>query len=67
MVLVVKNTPANAGDLKRLRFDLWVRKFPWRREWQSTPESPWTEEPGGLQSAGLHRVRVGLRDAAAAA
>ena len=33
----------------------WVRKIPWRRAWQLTPvylpgESPWTEEPGGLQS-----------------
>ena len=30
---------------------------PWRRAWQCTPvflpgESPWTEEPGGLQSTG---------------
>ena len=34
---------------------------PRRREWQPTPvllpgESPWTEEPGGLQSMGLQRV-----------
>ena len=32
-------------------------KIPWRRAWQPTPvflpgESPWTEEPGGLQSMG---------------
>ena len=38
------------------------RDDPWRREWQPTPvilpgESPWTEEPGGLQSMGSHRVR----------
>ena len=37
---------------KRLRFN------PWRRAWQPAPvflleESPWTEEPGGLQSMGL--------------
>ena len=30
---------------------------PWRRKWQHTPtllpgKSPWTEEPGGLQSMG---------------
>ena len=31
MVLVVKNLPANAGDIKRLRFDPWVRKIPCRR------------------------------------
>ena len=41
--------------------DPWVRKIPWRRAWQATPvflpgESPWTEEPGGLQSMGLQRV-----------
>ena len=44
----------------------WVGKIPWRRAWQPTPvflpgESPWTEEPGGLQSMGLQR-RVRLSD-----
>ena len=39
-----------------------VRKIPWRRAWQPTAillpgECPWTEEPGGLQSMGLQRVR----------
>ena len=39
----------------------WVRKIPWRRAWKPTPvflpgESPWTEEPSGLQSMGSHRV-----------
>ena len=39
---------------RRCRFDPWVWKIPWRRSWQPTPvflsgESPWTEEPGGLQ------------------
>ena len=38
VVLVVKNTPANAGDKKR-GFDTWVRKIPWRRAWQLTPYS----------------------------
>ena len=38
------------------------RKIPWRRAWQPTPvflpgQSPQTEEPGGLQSMGLQRVR----------
>ena len=42
-------------------FDPWVGKIPWRRAWQPTPvflpgESPWTEEPGELQSKGLPRV-----------
>ena len=43
-------------------FDPWVGKIPWRRKWQPTPvflpgKSPWTEEPGGLQSVKLQRVR----------
>ena len=41
--------------------DPWVRKIPWRRKWQPTSvllpgESPWTEEPGGLQPMGSQRV-----------
>ena len=36
-------------------------RFPWRRASQPTPvflpgESPWTEEPGGLQSTGSQRI-----------
>ena len=56
--------------LKRLRshlqcgrpgFHPWAGKIPWRRAQQPTPvflpgESPWTEEPSGLQSMGLQRV-----------
>jgi len=35
------------------------REATWRRKWQPTPvflpgRIPWTEEPGGLQSMGLH-------------
>ena len=42
-------------------FDPWIRKIPWRRARQSTAvfspgESPWTEEPGGLQAVGSQRV-----------
>jgi len=36
VALVVKNLPSNAGN-KRLRFNPWVRKIPWRRAWQPTP------------------------------
>ena len=36
VVLVVKNPPVNAGDM-RCGFDPWVRKMPWRRKWQPTP------------------------------
>ena len=40
----------------------WVGRIPWKRKWQPTPSIlawgiPWTEEPGGLQSMGLQRVR----------
>ena len=34
---MVKNLPANAGNVRDSVFDLWVRKILWRREWQSTP------------------------------
>ena len=52
----------SACNSGRPGFDSWVRKIPWRRAWQRTPvflpgESPWTEEPGRLQSMGLQRVR----------
>ena len=45
-------------------FDPWVGKIPWRRAWPCTPvflprESPWTEEPGRLQSLGSQRVGHG--------
>ena len=36
LVLVVKNPPAGAGDV-RCWFDPWVGKVPWRRAWQPTP------------------------------
>ena len=46
---------------RRPGVDPWVGKIPWRREQQPTPvftprESPWTEEPDGLQSMGSQRV-----------
>ena len=52
VALVVKNLPANAGDVG---FHPWVGKTPWRRKWQLASSTlawrtPWTEEPGGLQS-----------------
>ena len=51
---MVKNLPA--------MWETWVGTISWRRAWQPTSvflpgESPWTEEPGGLQSMGLQRVR----------
>ena len=43
VALVVKNPPANAGDIMRHWFDPWVGKILWRRAWQPTPVSL----PGG--------------------
>jgi len=50
-----KETTCQRRRHKRYGLDLWVGKIPWRRAWQPTPaflpgESPWTEEPCGLQS-----------------
>ena len=58
MAQTVKNPP--------IIWETWVQslgwKIPWRGAWQPTPvflpgESPWTEEPGGLQSMESQRVR----------
>ena len=37
VALVVKNPPANAGDIRHMGL-IWVGKIPWRREWQLTSE-----------------------------
>ena len=38
MALVVKNPPANAGNIRDVGgFDPWVGKIPWRRKWQPAP------------------------------
>ena len=61
-----KESASNVGDLGaipvRPRLNPWVGKIRWRREWQPAPifllgGSPWTEEPGGLQSRGSQRIR----------
>ena len=36
VVLVVKNPPANAGDLRDMRLISGFGKIPWRRTWQPT-------------------------------
>ena len=33
---MVKNPPANAGDIKDAGFDPWVGEIPWRRGWKLT-------------------------------
>ena len=68
MVLVVKNLPANAGDI-RCGLNPWVGKVPWRRKWQPNSsilvwEIPWTEKPDRLQSIGLQRVGYDWRNLA---
>ena len=60
---VVKNS---ACQRRRLGFEPWVGKIPWRRKRQSTPtyilawEIPRTEEPGAPRSWGCKRVRQDL-------
>ena len=49
---MVKNLPANAGDIKRHAFDPWVRKNPWRREWLPTPVFLPKESHGQRSRAG---------------
>ena len=60
MVLLVKNLPANAGDIIDLGSILgWEDPL---EEGMATHSNilawriPWTEEPGRLQPIGLHRV-----------
>ena len=55
---MIKNPPANAGDMTR-GFDPWIRKILWRRAWQPIPVFLLEEshgQLGGLQSMGLQRV-----------
>ena len=62
VALEVKNTPANAGDIRDTGSIPRSRRSP--GEGHANPlqyynlgwRIPWTEEPGGLQSIGLHRV-----------
>ena len=59
------NGKESTCQCRRLGFNPWVGKIPWRGKWQPTLiilawEIPWTEEPGGLQSIGSQRVRHDL-------
>ena len=58
---MVKNQPASVGDIRNVGSIPGLERFPGGGIWQPTPlflprESPWTEEPGRLQSIGLQRV-----------
>ena len=50
---VVKNSPGNAGDSKRLRFNPRIEKIPWRRKWQPIPVFL-PEKFHGLRSLGRY-------------
>ena len=60
MTLVVKNPPANAGDIREIAGSLGLEDA--LEEDMATHYSihawriPWMEEPGGLWSTGLQRV-----------
>ena len=54
---MIKNPPANAGDITDIKFDPCVRKIPWRRAWQPTPVFlPGESQARGAWWATVHRV-----------
>ena len=59
VALVVKNLPANAGDMRH-GFYSWLRKIPWRRAWQPTAACLPGESHGQRSLAGYspwgHRI-----------
>ena len=68
MVIVVKNTPANGRDIRDVGPIPGSGRSPGGRHGSplqySCWEIPWTEEPGGLQSIGLQKVRHNRSDLA---
>ena len=60
VVLVVKNPPVNAGDLRDIGFIPELGRSPGEghdHPFQFLPgESPWIEEPGGLHSVGCKEL-----------
>ena len=56
VTLVVKNLPANAGDIRDVSSIPGSGRSPWKREWQPTPVFLPGESHGRLQSMGSHRV-----------
>ena len=61
VVLVVKNLPANAGDVRDLGLIPESGRSPGKGNGNPLQNLawriPWTEEPDGLQSMGSQRVR----------
>ena len=66
---MVKNPPANAGDVRG--FDLWVGKISWRKKWYPTPaflpgkfygqRNLWTTVHGATKSWMELRARMRVR------
>ena len=61
-LVVSKELACQCRRRKRHGFDPWVRKIPLENEMTTHGSilawrTPWTEEPGRLQSMGSHRVR----------
>ena len=61
-VVILPRALAQMEQCRRLGFDPCVRKIPLEKEIATHSSTlawriPWTEEPGGLQSIGLQRVR----------
>ena len=57
---MVKNLPANAGDIRDVGLILELGRSPGGGHGNpgqySCLENPWTEEPGGLKSMGSQRI-----------
>ena len=78
VALVAKNLPANAGGVKRCRFDPWVWEIPWRKKWLPTPVflsgeshgqrslmgySPWGHKELNMnEGQSMTALRVGRRE-----
>ena len=56
VALLVKNPPANAGDIKRPGFSPCIGKIPWRRAWHPTPVFL-PREPHGQRSLAGYRLQ----------
>ena len=70
-----KESPCQRRRCRRLRFNPWVRKIPWKKKWQPTPVFlPGEHMDGGAWWAKVHRVtgsrtwltRLGKRGTSAA-
>ena len=56
-----KESACQCRRYQRRRFDPWVRKIPWKRDWLPTPvslpgKSPWTEDLAGYSPWGCKKL-----------